>query len=130
MSTARCCDRRADGVSHRLWSPSGAQILASSCWRPRRVFRDVAVHGARLGFRITSEARDGRLVSCRGDTNRAGVWLEGTDALVEGSTFAHNRSCGVCVRPSSLRARLLRNDLVENERPLEDLGVATVVAER
>jgi Pectate lyase superfamily protein len=90
----------------------------------------VAVRGARYAFRITAEAHDARLLSCSGNANRAGVWLEGADAVVQTSNFARNEACGVCVRPSAVRAQLLANGFVDNGLSVDDQGVATRVISR
>ncbi|MES1186987.1 MAG: glycosyl hydrolase family 28-related protein [Myxococcales bacterium] len=87
--------------------------------------KDVAVRGARYAFRVTTEARDSRLVSCSGDSGRAGVWLEGANAIVQSSSFAHNRVCGVCVRPSATALQLLSNHFEDNGVSVDDEGAST-----
>jgi hypothetical protein len=91
---------------------------------------DVAVRGARYAFRITSEARAARLVSCTGDASRAGLWLEGAQAVVEKSRFAHNRACGICVRPSAMGAQLLANSFTDNGLAVDDQGAGTQIIAR
>lgn len=90
----------------------------------------VSVRGARYAFRITTDAHDARLVSCSGHASRAGVWLEGADAVVQSSNFAHNQACGVCVRPSATAAQLLSNIFVDNGVPVDDQGAGTRVTSR
>ncbi|MDF3068571.1 MAG: hypothetical protein K0R38_4172 [Polyangiaceae bacterium] len=80
----------------------------------------VLVRGARYAFRIEVAAQQTFLQGCRGESSRAGVWVEGKSTQISRSIFQRNERCGVCLRPGSLGTHLADNELAGNGKTVED----------
>lgn len=86
----------------------------------RAQISSVIVRGARYAFRVEENAEQTSLRSCRGDSSRAGVWVEGKATEISSSAFQSNERCGICLRPGSSSSNLKDNELGGNGTTVDD----------
>jgi hypothetical protein len=117
----------ANGVAVSDGSISGTDTGVTVLGSGATVTRVVA-RGARYAFRVEAGALGARLDSCRGESSRAGLWLEGQAVQVSGSSFSHNERCGVCIRPGALASQLSGNEFSDNPVAVDDQSATAQAA--
>lgn len=102
-----------------IGTDTGIDILGS-----RARISSVAVRGARYAFRVEPSGENALIDACRGDSSRAGVWLEAKAARVSRSAFRDNERCGICVRPGATDGVFSDNAFHGGSREIDDASRA------